>query len=112
MFCTEKPSTKTYGELIVYMTTRHEPIRNSIIERFKFNQRCRQPHESINGYIANLRELAEYCHYGATLNDMLRDRLVCGVGNQDIQAALLAKGDALTLDEALKIANAKELSKK
>ena len=89
------------------MTTPHEPIRNSIIIRFKFNKRCRQPHESINEYIAKLRELVEYCHYGGTLNDMLCDRLVCGVGNQDIQAALLAKGDAPTLDEALKIANTK-----
>lgn len=112
LVCPQKPSEKTYTELITCMNTHQQPIRNPIMERFKFNKRYRQPHESINDYMAKLRELAEYCNYGAVLNDMLRDRLVCGVGNQEIQEALLAKGETLTLDDAVKIANTKELSKK
>ena len=38
--------------------------------------------ESIAGYVAALRELAEHCKYGTTLPEMLRDRLVCGVNHE------------------------------
>ena len=80
-----KPSEKTYDQLKACMKTHQQPLRNSIMEHYKFNSRNRQPNETINEYMVKLRELAEYCNYGAVLNDMLRDRLVCGVGNQQIQ---------------------------
>ena len=95
-----KPSTKSYDELVECMKNHHQPARNSIMERYKFFSRNRKPNESINEYIAKLRELAEYCNFGAVLDDMLRDRVVCGVGNREIQQALLAKGDALTLKKS------------
>jgi hypothetical protein len=59
--------------------------------------------------VAELRKLSEHCNFGTTLNDMLRNRLVCGVGDQRIQRRLLAEPDltsrfpavlALTLLEA------------
>ena len=30
-------------------------------------------------FVTALRKFAEYCDYGAILNDMLRDRIVCGI---------------------------------
>ena len=61
------------------MANHQDPKPNSIAKRFKFNNRDRKPEESIAEYIAELRQLAEHCNYGTILQDMLRDRLVCGL---------------------------------
>ena len=39
-------------------------------------------------FVAELRALAEFCNYGETLNDMLRDCIVCGVRDERIQRCL------------------------
>ena len=53
--------------------------------------------------MAELRSLARYCKFGASLNDLLRDRIVCGINDENIQRLLLAE-KTLTLDSALDIA--------
>ena len=58
-----------------------------------------------------LRKLAEHCNYGCSLNEMLRDWLVCGIANPTIQKHLLAEPD-LTLDKAVSMAQAAELADK
>ena len=62
-------------------------------------------------YVSELRKLSEYCEYGETLEDMLCDRLVCGLAERRVQQRLLAEGD-LTFDKALKIAQAMELAER
>ena len=44
----------------------------------RFISRLRELNESITMYLAQLLELAWGCKYGAGLEDMLRDRIVCG----------------------------------
>ena len=86
------------------------PKHSTIVHRFHFNTRSRQPSESITVYVAALRELTLDCKYGSTelLEEMLRDRLVCGAG---IQRKLLAEVD-LTFKSALKLAQTMESSEK
>ena len=74
-----------------------------IMQRFKFNSRNRLPGESIAQYVANLRSLSEHCEFRSFWNDMLRDRLVCGIENPAIQKKLLAECN-LTFEKALDIA--------
>ena len=69
------------------------------------------PEGSIAVYVAELRKLAEYCEYGATLSDMLRDRLVCGILDRTVQRRLLQQHD-LTFDKALEIALTSETAEK
>ena len=53
--------------------------------------------------MAELRSLARYCEFKDSLEDMLRDRLVCGVNDAHIQKRLL--GDAeLTFEKAFAVA--------
>ena len=40
-------------------------------------------------YVSELRSLAEHCNFGAMLDLMLRDRLVCGINDDAIQRRLL-----------------------
>lgn len=65
----------------------------------------------IADYVAALRELALPCNYGATerLEEMLRDRLICGVNHSGIQRKLLSEGDinfsqAFTLAQSIETA--------
>ena len=58
-------------------------------------------------YVAELRKIAEHCDYGEVLNDMLRDRLVCGTNNKAMQRRLLVKTN-LTFADAMEVAIAAE----
>ena len=61
--------------------------------------------------LAELRHLSEHCEFGITLDEMLRDRLVCGVRDIRIQRRLLAE-PKLTLKRALDLALAIEAADK
>ena len=61
----------------------------------------------MSAFVAELRHLSEYCAFGDNLDDMLRDRLVCGVLDGRLQRNLLAK-TALTFKEAFELALAAE----
>ena len=65
------------------------------------------PPTTVNVYIAELRKLSNDCDYGESLNEMLRDRLVCGVKDNRIQRRLLAEPE-LTFTIAMTIAQAME----
>jgi hypothetical protein len=61
--------------------------------------------------MAELRTLSEHCEFGASLDEMLRDRLVCGVNEDRIQRRLLAE-PVLDLKKALEIAHGMETAAK
>ena len=50
--------------------------------RFLFHQRQQQPGESVAINLAELRKLAVPCEFGETLDEALRDRLVCGLRDE------------------------------
>ena len=91
--------------------THHEPVPSPIVQRFKFNTRTRAQGETVAAYVAALRELAKHCQYGASLQEMLRDRLVCGVNHEAIQKRLLSEKD-LTYKKAYSVAQAIEVAEK
>ncbi|KAJ8351850.1 hypothetical protein SKAU_G00233260 [Synaphobranchus kaupii] len=103
----DKPSSKTYDELKVLMQNHFSPKPSEIVQRYKFDSRSRQPNETVSEYVAELRQIAHDCNYGQTLEQMLRDRLVCGINDDRIQRRLLAETD-LTFEKAYKMAVAAE----
>ena len=103
--CTpEKPGDKTFHGICELIKEHLNPEPNVIVERLRFYTRTRRENESVAEYVAELRHLSTHCNLSAVLNDNLRDRIVCGVNNHDIQKKLLSVGNALTLDKALKLA--------
>ncbi len=74
-----KPSEKSFEELVELMRKHYNPRPSAIVQRYKFHTRVCQAGESIADYLAAMRTLSEYCDFLAVLDDMLRDRLVCGV---------------------------------
>ena len=85
----------------------YDPKPSFIVQLFKFYNRTRAPGESVSTFVAALCQIAEYCEYNETLNDMIRDWLVCGVNHERIQKKFLAKKD-LTYEKALEMALAVE----
>ena len=61
--------------------------------------------------MAGLRRLSEYCQFAATLDDMLRGRLVCGIRDRRLLQHLLAEID-LTFQKALDISQAIEAAER
>lgn len=107
----DKPSSKTYGQVKTLMKEHFNPKPSEIVQRYKFDSRTRQPMETVSTYVAELRQLAHDCNYGTTLEQMLRDRLVCGINDDRIQRRLLSETD-LTFEKAFKIAVAAEAASK
>ena len=62
------------------------------------------------GYVVVLK-ITCHCDFRNFLNKTLRDRLVCGLANENIQKGLLSE-DKLTFDKAVSIAIAMEATAK
>ena len=100
-------TSRTYKDITELVQEHYNPKPSTIVERFKFNSRNQQSGESISNYVANLRQMTEFCDFGISLEDMLRDRLVCGIHDIRIQRRLLAEPN-LTFKKALELAIALE----
>jgi len=86
-----KPTDKSFVKLVNLVKNHLNPRPSCIVYRFKFNSRFRQQRETIQQYVAELRNLSEHCDFGDQLEKMLRDQLVCGLNDEWIQRRLLAE---------------------
>ncbi|KAL9978780.1 hypothetical protein ACROYT_G016336 [Oculina patagonica] len=86
-----------------------DPRGNVIMERHKFNTRAQKVGEPFQSFMADLRILANTCEYGSLKDELIRDKIVCGVASPLIRKQLLKERD-LTLDRAIDIGIANELS--
>ena len=62
-------------------------------------------------YVVALCKLAEHCNFEDTLNEMLHDRLVCGIANATVQKHFLTESK-LTFTKVVTIAQAVKLAEK
>lgn len=83
---------KTIVEIVATLQNHYASAPLPIIQGFKFKSRQRFPEESIPTYIAALQQ-QENIEFGNTLNDMIRDHLVCGVNDRAIQRRLLQESN-------------------
>ena len=106
----DKPASKKYDELVKAMKDHLRPKPIVIAERFKFHRRNQNEAEMVAQYLAELRHLTEHCEFKADyLDEVLRDRLVCGLRNETIQRKLLTEAD-LTLKKAYDVAHGMEMA--
>ena len=71
--------------------------------------RCQHTGENIQMYVSDLRNKASTCQYGELKDDMIRDRLVCGIKKDNVRKLLLRESD-LTLEKANNICQIHEMS--
>ena len=106
-----KPGDKTFVELVAALKEHFKPTPSETVQRSKFHTRVRKPGESVADLVAELRSLAEFCNFGTSLNDILRDRIVGGINSSKIQQRLLAEKD-LTLEKAVNLSQGMETATK
>uniref|UniRef100_A0A3Q1FDP4 Tick transposon n=1 Tax=Acanthochromis polyacanthus TaxID=80966 RepID=A0A3Q1FDP4_9TELE len=97
-----KPGELPLSELLKKLSDHFTPKPSVIVERFKFHSKVTQPGQSVLSFLAELRRLTEHCGFGAAMDDMIRDRLVCGINDDCMQRRILAEpDDKLTLARAV-----------
>ena len=106
-----KPGDKSYDDLVALIKNHYSPAPSIIVQRYKFHTRVRKQGESAANFVADLRSIAKYCEFGDVLDDMLRDRLVCGINEPKTQKRLLSE-PKLTLKTAFELAQAIETASK
>ena len=85
------------------------PVTNVIMERHNFNTRYQKPGETTEAYVSTLRNQAKTCNFGTLQDELIRDRLVCGISSDSVRRALLKETD-LTLAKAVRICQINELT--
>ena len=107
----EKPGDKSYDDLVALLTTHFNPTPSGTVQRFKIHSRFWKSGKTVATFVSELRSLSKFCNFGATLEEMWRDRLVCGISDDHIQRRLLAER-TLTFTKALEIAQGLETAAK
>ena len=103
----DKPATKTFEQLSELLNKHLSPKPLQTPERFRFDKRDQKEGETIQEYVAQLRKMSLHCGFNADLKEKLRDRIVCGIRNPNIQKKLLSEKD-LTYEKAVDICVAME----
>ena len=85
------------------------PQTNICYERWRFNERYQQAGESFDTYLADLRQLVKTCNYGSMEDELMRDRIICGVRNEQTRTTLFNK-KKLDLAAAINICRTAESS--
>ena len=105
------PGEKEFEDLVKVLKEHYNPPPSEIVQWLKFNSRFRRSGESVADYVAELRAIAQTCNFGTSLEEMLRDRLVCGIGDHETQQRLLSE-PKLTWKKALELAQGIEATTK
>ena len=103
----KKPSDLPIADLLKLAAEYYHPKPSLAVQRFRFNSRTSQAGEFVTAYLTELKRLSEHCSFNDSLNDMLRDRSVCGIQDQQTQCKLLAELN-LTLKRTFEVAQAIE----
>lgn len=98
-----------YKKLVTSLNLHFEPKKYTTYERYLFNTRTQQPGESIDSFVTDLRKQAKNCNYGTLHDELLRDRVICGITDDTLRSRLLRIDDP-SLDEVLKQCRTHEVS--
>lgn len=80
---------------------------NTIYERYVFNNKHQESCESVDAYVTKLRKLSLTCEFGQLADQMIRDRIVCGIKDNAVRKKLLQEAD-LSLQKCVDICRAAE----
>ena len=58
------------------------PKPSVAVQRYKYHPQTQQLGESVAASVTELQQLSNHCKFGTTLEDMIRDCLVCSVATQ------------------------------
>ena len=80
---------------------------NVIYERYCFNNRNQESGELFDCYLTALKALAKTCNFGALTDELIRDRIVCGIRDGGTRKRLLQEAK-LTMRRCLDVCRSVE----
>lgn len=107
---TFKKKCSTVDEVLKEFDNFFLPKKNLTVERHKFFIREQKEFESVEQYVFELNMMAAKCEFKDLCNDLVKDRLICGIRDNSLRERLLRESD-LTLKKALDICQLAELSR-
>lgn len=99
----------SYTEIIQKLKSRYDKIDSDVIQCFKFNTRMQRSDETTESFILDLKLQASLCDFGTYKDKAIRDRILVGVYDKNLQKQLL-KEEKLTLTDAERIITNYELA--
>ncbi|XP_043238896.1 uncharacterized protein K02A2.6-like isoform X2 [Amphibalanus amphitrite] len=102
-----RPDEVSYDHIVNVLREHFHPRPSVTVARFRFFSCSRSINEPVQDYIARLKQLSRDCQFGSFLEEMIRDRLVCGINSDLIQSRLLSEPE-LSLQKATEMAVALE----
>lgn len=83
----------SFSEICHALCRRYDKSESILRRRYKFYRREQGPAESSEDFIRAVKQLADRCEFGSFKSMAIRDRLVCGILDRDLQKQLLEKDD-------------------
>ena len=100
---------RDYNFLFEQFRKHTAPQTNTVFSRYIFHTRKQKDDELFVAFATDLRILVKDCKYDKP-DEMVRDRIVAGITNDEIRGKLLTEGDQLTMDKAIQIATTYEIT--
>ena len=85
------------------------PSTNVIFERYTFHHRTQMPGEPFDSFLTALRQAAATCEYGNLQDEFIRDKIVCGIQDDNLCKRLLQESK-LDLTRCIAMCKAAEVS--
>ena len=93
---------KKYSEVLSKFDEYFKVRKNLVYERANFNRANQLCDESAEQFITRLHQMADSCEFGELKNEMIRDRLVIGIRDEQLSERLQLEPN-LTLTKAEKL---------
>ena len=93
LYAPAKPGEQSYIDIVKILKDHLNPKPLEIAERFRFHKWNQKEGKSVGDFVAGIRKLSRNCNFGEFQENMLRDRLVCGLKSEHIHYKLLAQAD-------------------
>lgn len=103
------PNTKPYADLITLLSGQFVPKMLAYRERKNFYDAKQIPGESITDWHLRIKSLAVDCEFGANLNNIIKDRFICGLQKGKIFDRICEEDLNVSYEDILKIALSKEI---
>ena len=91
-----------------------KPQANVPYERLCFRETSQLPNETVEQFVTRLSQKAQACEFGdaATVDEQIRDQVICKCLSHEFLRKLIQKGRNLTLPQLREIARSIEESEK
>nr|XP_022902167.1 uncharacterized protein K02A2.6-like [Onthophagus taurus] len=102
---------KKYTTVVEAFKQHCAPVRNETYDRFKFFNRFQGESEDFEHFLTDIRTLAQACNFEQLEEGLLKDKIVIGINDRDLQERLL-RTPKLTLKTAIEYCRASEVTKR